>query len=119
LTGANLSGVKLNGANLVGANLSGADLRGADLTGVVLLLPLPADAGPDFSYDNLSGEELTQALLAHPDLAKIVFDPVIPELNETSLKPHLTDAVLQGVRYDEKTIWPLGFEIPSSAILLP
>jgi hypothetical protein len=47
------------------------------------------------------------------------YDPAIRELNETQFKPLLKDAQLQGVLYDESTIWPLGFEIPSSAIQVP
>jgi uncharacterized protein YjbI with pentapeptide repeats len=119
LTGANLLGANLKGANLVGANLSGADLRGADLTGVTLLMPLPPGASPDFSYENLTGDELAQALLVHSDITNVLYDPAISELNETNLKPLLVDVILQGVRYDENTIWPLGFDIPSSAILVP
>jgi hypothetical protein len=47
------------------------------------------------------------------------YDPVIRELNETQAKPLLKDAQLQGVLYNENTIWPLGFKIPASAILVP
>jgi len=103
----------------VGANLSGTNLRGADLTGAVLQLPIPEDASPDFSYQNLTGDELAQALLSQPDMAKIAYDPIVAELNETTLKENLEDAILQGVSYDENTIWPLGYELPPSAILYP
>jgi uncharacterized protein YjbI with pentapeptide repeats len=108
----------LNGAIFIGANLSGADLRGADLSGTLLELPLPPDAGSDFSYQDLTGLELQQALLS-TELERMFYDPVIQELNESQLKPLLKDAQLQGVFYNEATIWPLGFEIPSSAILVP
>jgi uncharacterized protein YjbI with pentapeptide repeats len=119
LTGANLSGAKLNGAGLIGANLSGVDLRGADLTGAQLQLPLPVDAGEDFSYSDLTGDEFIRALLMQTNLAKVANDPAELSLNETQLKPLLKDAVLQGVVYNEDTIWPLGFEIPVSAVLRP
>ena len=118
LTGADLSENKLNGAIFIGANLNGADLRGADLSGAMLVLPVPPEAGTDFSYQNLTGAELRQALVS-TELESMFYDPVIRELNETQLKPLLKDALLQGVLYNDATIWPLGFEIPSSAILMP
>jgi hypothetical protein len=115
MTGANLSGAKLNGAILVGANLSGVDLRGADLTGAVVTLPLPPGAGEDFSYENLTGDELRQAL-AQTDIFKAAYDPLVLDLIESQLKPLLKDAQFQGALYDDSTIWPLGFQIPASAI---
>jgi len=108
----------LNGAILIGAKLSGADLRGADLSGALLELPVPPEAGADFSYQELTGPELQQALVS-TELERMFYDPVIRELNETQLKPLLNDAQLQGVLYNEATIWPLGFDIPPSAILVP
>jgi hypothetical protein len=67
----------------------------------------------------LTGDELIAALLSQPDLAKIAYDPIVAELNETTIKGYLKDATLQGVSYDENTVWPLGYEIPPSAILYP
>ena len=96
--------------------MSGADLRGADLSGAELLLPIPEDAGPEFSYQSLSGDEFIRALLSQISLAKVANDPAELELNETPLKPLLKDAILQGVLYNNETIWPLGFEIPPAAI---
>lgn len=118
LTGANLTDSALNGVNFVGANLSGADLRGADLTGVILNLPLPPDAEDDFDYQALTGDELERAILSTP-LSKAIFDPRVRELNELNIKALLKDAQLQGVIYNDNTIWPLGFEIPPSAINMP
>jgi hypothetical protein len=46
----------------------------------------------------------------------VLADSRVAELTEVRLKPYLHDAILQGVIYDENTIWPLGFDIPSSAI---
>jgi len=45
------------------------------------------------------------------------YDPVILELNEVRLKPHLKDAELNGVIYDLETKWPEDFFIPPGAIL--
>ena len=117
LTGAKLNGAKLNGANLVGADLSGVDLRGADLTGAILILPLPPGADEDFSYQALTGDELHKAL-GQTDMAKAMFDDRIERLTETRLKPILQDTVLQGVIYNDQTIWPIGFDIPGTAIYM-
>lgn len=115
LTGADLSGANLSGAMLIGANLSGADLRGADLSGAVLLLPFPKDASSDY-YENLTGDALFVAIAETPVL-RALYDPVIIELNEVRLKPHLKDAQLNGVIYNLQTKWPDGFDIPPGAIL--
>jgi hypothetical protein len=115
LTGADLSAANLSGAMLIGANLSGADLRGADLSGAVFLLPFPQGAGSDY-YENMTGDALYVAIAETPIL-RAFYDPVILELNEVRLKPHLRDAQLNGVIYDLQTNWPEGFEIPSGAIL--
>ena len=116
LTGAKLNNARLNGANLVGADLSGADLRGADLTGAILTLPRPQGADENFTYDDLTGPAL-QAALGQTEMAKVLYDHRISRLTETRLKPLLQDAILQGVIYDDQTIWPIGFEIPPTAIL--
>jgi uncharacterized protein YjbI with pentapeptide repeats len=115
LTGANLSKARLNGAILVGADLSGADLRGADLTGVILTLPYPPTAQAAFSYQDLTGQELMDAL-NQTELRRILTDRQVANLTEVRLKPYLHDTILQGVIYDENTIWPLGFDTPASAI---
>jgi hypothetical protein len=90
-------------------------LRGADLTGATLVLPVPPQSPADFSYDSLTGPELRRAL-AQTDISRLVYDPVIRELPESRLKPLLKDTQLQGVLYNDTTVWPTGFEIPSSAI---
>jgi hypothetical protein len=115
LTGADLSAANLSGAMLIGANLSGADLRGANLTGAIFSLPFPDGTSPDY-FENLTGDALFIAIAETPIL-RALYDPVILELNEVRLKPHLQDAQLNGVIYDLQTKWPEGFEIPSSAIL--
>jgi uncharacterized protein YjbI with pentapeptide repeats len=115
LTGTDLSKAKLNGAILIGADLSGADLRGADLTGARLIMPPPPNATNGLSYENLTGDELRNALNQTP-LSRVLVDRQVASLTEVRLKPYLHDTILQGVIYDENTIWPLGFDIPSSAI---
>ena len=81
LSGANLSGVNLSGANLSGAILSGADLSVANLSRA------------NFSNANLSGASLNQANLSGANLSGA----------------NLFRAILNGIIYDEKTIWPDGF----------
>ena len=94
---------------LIGADLSGADLRGADLTGVHLRdAPIPQCACGDNSYDNLTGAELRSALNQMP-MSRVMADRQVAALTEARLKPLLHNTVLQGVIYDENTIWPLGF----------
>jgi hypothetical protein len=114
LTGADLQRSNLSGVIFVGANLSGADLRGADLTGAILEVPFPPNSGPDFSYQDLSGIDFQTAILS-TEMEMLFYDPVILDLNETQLKEHLQDALLQGVLYDESTIWPVGFTPPPPA----
>ena len=50
------------------------------------------------------------------DIARLIYDPVVRELPESRLKPLLKNTQLQGVLYDQTTVWPIGFEIPASAI---
>jgi hypothetical protein len=54
--------------------------------------------------------------LNQTELTRVLADRQVAELTEVRLKPYLHDTILQGVIYDENTIWPLGFDIPSSAI---
>ena len=114
LTGVNLAYAKLNGAMLIGANLSGADLRGADLSGAILTLAFPEGTSVDY-YQSLAGEELLLAL-GETSVIKAFYDPFVLELNEVRLKTTLQDAILQGVLYNNRTIWPEGFELPPSVI---
>jgi uncharacterized protein YjbI with pentapeptide repeats len=116
LTGAKLSDAKLNGVNLVGTNLSGADLRGADLTGAILIVPKPPGSSANFTYDSLTGSDLLLAL-NQTEMAKALADQRVADLTEVRLKPLIVDAILQGVIYDQNTIWPVGYDIPPSAIL--
>ncbi|GAG75387.1 unnamed protein product, partial [marine sediment metagenome] len=42
--------------------------------------------------------------------------PIVLDLPEVQLKPLLKNASLQGVVYNDYTIWPIGFERPPSAV---
>jgi uncharacterized protein YjbI with pentapeptide repeats len=103
LTLANLTDAKLIGAKLIGADLSGADLIRADLTRADL-----TDAnleGADLTGANLTGADLTDSNLRGADLTNAVL---------TDAK--LVGADLSGVKYDEYTRWPEGFEPPAMAV---
>jgi uncharacterized protein YjbI with pentapeptide repeats len=84
LTGAKLWAAKLSGADLSGADLPGADLTNADLPGADL-------SGADLSGANLSGANLSDANLSDANLSR---------------------ADMRGVRYDDTTVWPEGFDPP-------
>lgn len=96
LTGANLSGASLAGANLVGANLRGADLRGADLRAAELVATSDLLDWKNFDDNTLSS--LSEA-----------------QWN----KLELGDAILDGAKYDNLTIWPDGFTPPAGVIYQP
>ena len=82
LEGANLDFKSMAGFDLSGANLSRADLGSANLTGASL-------AGADLSEANLSGAYLWRADLSGANLS---------------------EANLAGAAYDEKTVFPDGFD---------
>lgn len=96
LSGTNLSNVSLAGTTLVGANLRGADLRGADLS----------------SADLLATEELVDK--------ENMDDSTLSSMSESQWKKlNLSDTILDGVKYDQNTIWPEGFNIPLAAVYMP
>jgi uncharacterized protein YjbI with pentapeptide repeats len=86
LFGADLSWAYLRGANLASANLGSANLLGTSLNGANL------------SKANLMGACLNGADLRGADLRGASLHWVL-----------LEKANLSGVRYDEKTRWPDGF----------
>ncbi len=49
-------------------------------------------------------------------LARPLFDELVFDLPEARLLPNIHDTIFQGALYNDQTIWPLGFVIPSSAI---
>jgi uncharacterized protein YjbI with pentapeptide repeats len=114
-TGANLANANFKGSKLIGADLSGADLRGADLSGAVLVVPLPPGAGAGFSYDALTGDELINSI-NQAGLESIYYDDNMRKLTEARLKPIIRDTLLKGALYNQDTRWPLGFEIPTTAV---
>lgn len=93
LTGANLNRASLAGANLVGAVLRGVDLRGADLRDAELIATAEL-----LDRKNLDDDELTR--LSEAQWNKLA----------------LGNAILDGARYDNQTLWPEGFTPPSSMI---
>ena len=116
--GCNLTGADLTGANLSVANLSGdltgdltwANLRVANLTGAKLI---EADlSGADLTRANLTGADLTGAHLTAANLtgAKLIE----ADLTGADLRwANLTRAI-----YDDKTIFPEGFDPVESVSVL-
>ena len=74
----------------MGADLSGANLRGADMSGA-----------------QLNAENFDES---------IVFDPILDELNALTANTLRKDANVCGAFYDEYTIWPDDYDIPSCAV---
>ena len=87
LTDARMSGADLGRARLIGANLSGADLSKADLMGANL-------CNANLSRANLSEARLIFSYLMGSNLSEA-------NLNNTDLRE---------AKYDQKTIWPDGFD---------
>ena len=98
LTLATLTKANLEDANLTNANLGGADLEYADLTNAIL-----TDA-------NLTVANLTNAILYGADLTNAILT------SATLTRVDLRGANLEGVKYDEYTKWPEGFEPPAMAV---
>jgi biotin operon repressor len=144
LRSADLRGVDLSEADLTGRDLSDADLTGASLGGAQYdqftqwpegfdpermgAAPVPANLkGAKRSGADFSGLDLTDADLSGADLtgAKLVGATLIrAKLRGTHLagadltNADLSDAVLTGVRADENTRWPEGFD-PALAAAAP
>lgn len=87
LTNARMSGADLGRARLIGANLSGADLSKADLMGANLC------------NANLSGTNLSEA--------RLIFSYL---MGANLSKANLNNTDLREAKYDQKTIWPDGFD---------
>ena len=98
LVGAHLKGAKLDNANLRAANLTGAYLKGATLDRASLYKANLAEA--DLAGASLAGANLTDANLEGADLDEA----------------NLEGANLSGVKYDDYTTWPEGFEPPAMAV---
>ena len=100
LIGANLTKADLSGVGLIGANLASADLTASNLVGAVLI-------GVDLKGATLHAANLQSVRLLHSELTELDFaDPVIAELNELQRSRVLVDARLDGISFDEQTVWP-------------
>ncbi|OBG79097.1 pentapeptide repeat-containing protein [Mycobacterium sp. E3305] len=102
LSRANLSGVWLVGCNMVRASLIGAQLQQAFIAGDLTRARLAhADLSDATISANLTGCDLGWANLSGADLSG-------SNLTDADLE----NATLDGVLYDDKTIWPEGFTPP-------
>jgi uncharacterized protein YjbI with pentapeptide repeats len=117
---ANLSAANLSEADLIGANLSGAHLSVADLSEADLSVANLSEA--DLSEADLSGAHLIGAHLIGANLIGANLseaDLSAANLSAANLSAanlsavNLGGADLMGVRYDEYTVWPEGFQPPS------
>ena len=98
LSYANLSKADLRRANLTRADLQGADLREANLTNADL-----REANlywADLQGVNVEGANLQRARLECANLQEAI----------------LVQANLQGARYNNRTVWPIGFTPPLEAV---
>jgi uncharacterized protein YjbI with pentapeptide repeats len=87
LPGSKLDGGSFQHATVKGANLNGASFKGADLTGI------------DLRDVIAEGADFTDAILRNADLRM------------SSLKDAtLIGADLTGAAYDDRTVWPAGFD---------
>ena len=84
-----LRGLDLYYANFQGANLAGANLSGMDLTGA------------DFTDANLTGTNLIGATLDYGFF-----------FNTNLTDAKLTRVSMNGIVWDETTIWPAGYVPP-------
>jgi hypothetical protein len=135
LRGMNLAALQLKGANFVEADLSGANLTGTDLSSQAAT-PARADTPAiPAAYSFLQGVNLCHAVLAGADLRNTYL--VNANLNGVDLTSTLLQnailngsdlsgatlpsdtsskqSLLAGINYDEKTVWPEGFQPPPSS----
>ena len=116
LKGANLSGADLSYAVMTECKLHGADLSGATMTEADLLLGNLSNA--NLSNANLTGvsffsAKLRRANLSGADLSVVSYraGSLATDLSEADLTgANLSRANLTGVRYNNKTIFPKGFD---------
>jgi Pentapeptide repeats (8 copies) len=95
----NFQKADLSGVDLSGLDLREADFRGADLYGTQLMDSLLCRAdfseGANLEHANLQGADLSEANLSGASLDKASLD----------------GAIAKGTVYDQKTIFPVGFDI--------
>jgi uncharacterized protein YjbI with pentapeptide repeats len=97
--GRNFTGINLSGANLMRADLSGANLSKSDLSSAWLYGAVLTDSNLEAA--NLSRSTLTGADLRGANLSKA-------DLEHT----WLDDAI-----YDDRTVWPEGFDVQRSRVI--
>lgn len=132
LSNTNLAGLELAGSDLTGANLSGANLAGTKLSAQLSTPATPAKPatasapaflqGVNFCHADLTGADLRYAYLMYANLTGV--DLTFTRLEGAVLNGSDLSAAtlpydpssLEGVYYDETTMWPEGFQPPPSAI---
>jgi len=132
----NLAGLELRGANFVEADLGGANLTGTDLRGYPGTPeapgppgqpPIPAIPGArallqgvnlchaDLTGAILQGSYLVNANLTGTDLTSTGLQGAALNGSDLSGATMPSDAsFVEGVYYDDNTIWPEGFQPPPS-----
>jgi len=100
LTGADLSGANLAGSRLIGGQLTSANLAGSRLQGAVVI-------GATLNGANLRGADLhlLRGLTSQLLQSDFQIDPILAELNELQRRPLEQDVAMQGVAYDNQTVW--------------
>lgn len=124
LEGANLYGADLQGANLLGAYLQKANLKGANLRSAHLYMALIAGAnleeadlmnadlgGANLQGANLQGANLRNAILQGANLQGTNLYKVLVS-NES-----IRNGSLRGAQFNERTIWPDGFDALAAGAL--
>ena len=115
LSGANLKKVDLRKTNLIGADLTAADLSEADLRGANLTKAMLVKVNLSHAFlneANLDGADLSHAhfwdtLLVGANLCNA-------DLTDPGLLYNLD---LRRIIYNNQTIFPMGLELPPSAVL--
>lgn len=122
---ASLIGVNLNEANLIGANLQDAILNGANLNKAKL-------SGANLEKAELLGTQLDEALLFRTVLIETQLQGAsfknanlgLADLTNASLDfvnlsgADLSKTILKGATYNQKTIWPDGFDPKAAGAIL-
>jgi len=110
LSGANLSGVNFYRANLKGANLEGANLKTANLTRATL-------TGVNLRGANLERAYLIETILRGANLEGVNLRSAT--LTGTTFEgANLEGATLQGAVGDYWTVWPEGFDLEASGVVI-
>ena len=103
LTGANLRAANLAGGSFIGANLTSANLSQSKLVGATLIGTILK--GTDLRAADLTGTRLLQSEILPSDTT---IDTVLLELNDLQLTQIVIDASLNGVAFNQATVWPEG-----------